>query len=161
LVKTAAGVAAAAATGSLAATPNSEWYRALNKPRWQPKAAVFPLVWTPLYGLIAVAGARTLDRLAGNDRIQFRRLYATDLVLNAAWTLIFFRARRPRLAALEIVALNVTNVVLLGKAWRSDRLAGLTLLPYVAWTGFATVLNGSLVARNPGRGRRGRRLRLR
>jgi tryptophan-rich sensory protein len=148
LVKTAAGVAAAAAAGSAATTPSSEWYRSLDKPAWQPPPAAFPAVWTSLYALIAIAGARALDRLPPPERSRFWRTYAVNLGLNAAWTAVFFGARRPKLALLEIAALNASNLALLRRAWQTDRLAGAALLPYVAWTGFATALNGSIAARN-------------
>lgn len=148
LAKTAAGVTAAATAGSLATTPKSDWYQSLDKPRWQPPPTAFPAVWTPLYALIAVAGARAIDRLHGTDRRQFRRAYAANLALNAAWTAIFFRARQPKLALLEILALDAANVALLRRAWHADRAAALALLPYVAWTGFATVLNAAIVSRN-------------
>jgi tryptophan-rich sensory protein len=152
LVKTAAGVAAAAAAGSSATRPNSEWYRSLDKPAWQPPPAAFPVVWTSLYALIAFATARALDRMTPTERARFWRAYALNLGLNAGWTLVFFGARRPRLALVEIAALNASNLALLRRAWRSDRLAGTALLPYVVWTGFATVLNRSIAARNNGRG---------
>lgn len=108
------------------------------------------MVWTPLYALIAVAGARAIDGLQGARRSQFVRTYAANLALNATWTAIFFRARRPKLALLEIVALDAANILLLGRAWRSDRAAAVALLPYVGWTAFATVLNGAIASRNPG-----------
>lgn len=148
LAKTAAGVVAAATAASVATSPRSDWYRSLVKPRWQPPPAAFPVVWTPLYALIAVAGARVLDRLEGTCRSRFRRSYTANLALNAAWTAIFFRARRPKLAFLEIMVLDAVNVALLRRAWRADPAAALALLPYVAWTGFATVLNGAIVSRN-------------
>lgn len=148
LAKTAAGVTVAATAGSLATTPKSDWYRSLDKPSWQPPPAAFPPIWTSLYALIAVAGARALDRLHGRSRRRFRRTYAASLALNAAWTAIFFRARQPKLAFLEILALDAANLALLRRARRADRAAVLALLPYIAWTGFATVLNGSIASRN-------------
>lgn len=151
LVKTGLATAATAASGAVATNPASDWYRSLDKPAWQPPPAAFPAVWTPLYALIAFAGARVLDRTAGPQRARFARAYAVDLALNAGWTALFFRARSPRSALVEIVALNAANVGLLRQAWRADRLAGASLLPYVAWTGFATALNASLAARNPAR----------
>ena len=149
VVKTAAAVGVTAAVGSIANTPSSGWYRSLRKPRWQPPPAAFPVVWTPLYGLLAVAGARVLDRTTGEERAAFARAYATNLALNAGWTAVFFRARRPKLALAEIAALNGSNLDLLRRAWRADRLAGSALLPYVAWTGFASALNAAIAARNP------------
>lgn len=149
LAKTAAATGAAALAGSIGSTATSPWYRSLDKPRWQPPPAAFPLVWTTLYALIALAGARAMDRLSGPQRSGFTRRYAADLALNAAWTPLFFRVRRPRLALAEIAVLNVANLALLTRAWRADRAAGIMLLPYVAWTGFATALNASIAARNP------------
>jgi len=148
VAKTGAAVAATAAAGSIATTPASGWYRSLDKPSWQPPPAVFPVVWTPLYVLIAVAAARVLDRTEGRERSAFTRAFARNLALNAGWTAVFFRARRPTLALVEIVALNASNVDLLRRAWRTDRLAGAALAPYVAWTAFATMLNAAIGARN-------------
>lgn len=148
LTKTAAAVAAAAGAGSVVTSPNSEWYRSLDKPAWQPAPAAFPAVWTSLYALIAFAGARALDRVSPRDRRAFWRAYAVNLGLNTGWSVAFFGAKKPRLALLELVALNASNLALVRRVWRIDRLAGTALLPYLAWTGFATVLNSSITARN-------------
>ncbi|MEE3919474.1 TspO/MBR family protein [Micromonospora sp. BRA006-A] len=119
LVKTAAAVTATAAAGAVATSTgtSSRWYRRLRKPAWQPPSAAFPVVWTPLYGLIAVAGARALDRSEG-ERAAFARGYALNLALNAGWTALFFGARRPGAALAEIAALNASNLVLLRRARR-------------------------------------------
>jgi benzodiazapine receptor len=147
-VKTTAAVVAAAGAGSIATDPGSRWYRTLRKPSWQPPPVAFPAVWTPLYALIAVAGTRALNRGDEAERRAFARSYAINLGLNAAWTALFFRARQPRAALAEIVVLNVSNVLLLRRAARTDRLAGAALAPYVAWTMFATALNAAIVRRN-------------
>jgi benzodiazapine receptor len=149
-VKTTAAVTAAAAAGSIATDPASPWYRTLRKPSWQPPPAAFPAVWTPLYALIAVAGTRALNNSRDEaERGAFARSYGINLGLNAAWTLLFFGAKRPKLALAEIVTLNVSNVLLWRRAARTDRLAGAALAPYVAWTLFATALNTAIVRRNP------------
>ncbi|MGC4899186.1 TspO/MBR family protein [Micromonospora echinospora] len=149
LVKTAAAVTATAAATSTGTS--TRWYRRLRKPAWQPPSAAFPLVWTPLYGLIALAGARTLDRSEGPERAAFARGYALNLALNAGWSALFFGARKPGAALAGIAALNASNLVLLRRAARTDRPAGAALAPYVAWTLFATALNGAIVGLNRGR----------
>ncbi|MEQ4301453.1 TspO/MBR family protein [Plantactinospora sp. B6F1] len=152
LAKTGLATALAAAAGSLATDARSAWYRSLDKPAWQPPPAAFPAVWTPLYASIAFAAARALDAsTTAAQRSGFRRAYAIDLALNAGWTALFFRARRPRLALAELILLNAANAALLHRAWRADRVAGAALLPYLAWTGFATALNTAIAVRNPGR----------
>jgi translocator protein len=142
-------VTVAAAAGSVAADPGSAWYRSLRKPRWQPPAAAYALVWTPLYVAIAYAGARVLSR-AGHGRGRFARSLVLNLALNGAWTPLFFRARRPRIALADIACLDVANVALIRRAWQADRVAAALLVPYAAWTAFATVLNAEIVRLNPG-----------
>ena len=154
---TAAGaVAAAAVAGSVASRPGSDWYRRLRKPSWQPPPAAFPLVWTPLYAAIAASGSRALSR-AGHGRPDGHRQQAAvlrrlllDMALNAAWTALFFQARRPRAALADLILLDAANVALARRTWQADRLAGALLVPYTAWCAFATALNAEIVRLNPG-----------
>ncbi len=142
-------VAATAAIGGVGADPGSAWYRSLRKPRWQPPPPAYALVWTPLYVTIAYAGARALARALSRDRSQLAGGLLLDLALNAAWTPLFFRARRPRAALAEIACLDIANVLLIRQTWRADRTAAVILLPYVGWTAFATALNAEIVRLNP------------
>ncbi|MCD0480884.1 TspO/MBR family protein [Streptacidiphilus sp. ASG 303] len=153
----AAAVAATAAAGAAATTPDDAWYRRLEKPSWQPPPQAFGLVWTPVYTLIAYSAYRVLPRLDGPARRRYAAAFAGNMLLNAGWTWVFFRARRPRAAVAEIAALQASNADLLRRSWAADRRAGAALLPYVAWTGFATALNTAIARRNPGADGRGRR----
>jgi tryptophan-rich sensory protein len=148
LVKTAAAVTATALLGAVSTDPRSGWYEGLNKPSWQPPPAAFGAVWTPLYALIAVGGARVMDRTSGEERRGFGRAYTVNLALNAAWTPLFFGAKAPLAALVDVAALNVSNAHLLRRAWRADRPAAACLAPYVAWTYFASALNIAIVHRN-------------
>ena len=56
-----AASATAAVVGSIGTTPDSLGIERSTKPDWQPPSIAFPLVWTPLYGLIAFGTARMLD----------------------------------------------------------------------------------------------------
>ncbi|GII79200.1 tryptophan-rich sensory protein [Sphaerisporangium rufum] len=149
LVKTSLATAVTAVAGSLATDPKSRWYRRLDKPSWQPPPPAYGAVWTPLYVLIAYAGARALSRAGEAERPALARALGVNLALNAAWTPLFFKLRRPRAALAELVALNVSNAALTRRTLRADRTAGLLLLPYAGWTLFATALNAAIVRRNP------------
>jgi translocator protein len=146
---TSAAVTATAVLGAVASSPGSRWYRALDKPSWQPPGAVFGPVWTTLYGLIAFAGGRTLARSDGAERRGYLGAFGANLALNTAWSWIFFRAHRPRAAAVEAVVLAVSSADLARRSWARDRAAGVALLPYAAWTAFAAVLSGAIARRNP------------
>ena len=95
LARTALAVTATALVGGLATDPGSRWYRALDKPSWQPPPPACGLVWTPLYGDLAALSARALDRLPDGERTGYGRAPAANLALNAGWSWMFFRAHRP------------------------------------------------------------------
>jgi benzodiazapine receptor len=142
--------AAAAGVGFLGTKPDSAWYRSLDKPSWQPPAVAFPLVWTPLYGLIAWGAGRALDRAAQSSEGDRRLLVLTaaDLAVNAGWCWAFFVRRSPATGLAVILGLDALNVALLREAGRHDRAAAAALAPYVGWTAFATALNASIWRRN-------------
>ena len=138
--------AAAAALGSLGTKPDSSWYRSLDKPDWQPPGVAFPLVWTPLYGLIAWGTGRAASVPEGRGAVL--ALTGADLAVNAGWCWAFFDRESPRAGLATIALLNGLNLVLLREAARRDPVAAAALAPYVVWTGFATALNASIWRRN-------------
>jgi benzodiazapine receptor len=145
---TTALTAAAVAVGRAGTTPGSGWYLSLDKPRWRPPGYAFPLIWTPLYGLIAWGTGRMVDRASEEDRSRLLALTAADLAANAGWCWVFFRRRSPAGGLAAIAVLDVLNVVLVREAAARDKKAGAALLPYALWTGFATALNASIWRRN-------------
>jgi translocator protein len=140
--------AAAAALGSRGSTPGSDWYASLDKPDWQPPGYAFPLVWTPLYGLIAWGTGRMVERAAPQDRARLLALTGADLAANAGWSWAFFTMRSPRNGLAVIAVLNVLNIAIVRQAVARDKSAAAALVPYVLWTGFATALNVSIWRRN-------------
>ncbi len=127
------------------------WYAGLAKPAWNPPSWVFAPVWTVLYALMAVAGwlawrTREPARAPGAapDRALALGAFALQLVLNGAWSWLFFGLHRPGVAFAEIVALWLAILVTVVLFWRLRPLAGALLLPYLAWVGFAAALNLAL-----------------
>lgn len=123
-----------------------DWYLALRKPSWNPPSYVFAPVWTTLYVLMGVASWLAWR---GGAPAGGLALYGAQLALNFAWSLLFFRARSPRWALVDIVALLGVLAATASAFWRADAVAGLLLLPYIAWVAFATALNASIVSLNP------------
>jgi tryptophan-rich sensory protein len=150
LARTSAAVVAAAVIGGLGTDVGSRWYRQLDKPAWQPPGAAFGPAWTTLYGLMAVASARTLDRMEEpEERRAFATAFGANLVLNAGWNWLFFRARRPRWALAEILLLEVSTLDVTRRAAKIDGPAAKMLVPYAGWVAFATLLNAAIARRNP------------
>jgi tryptophan-rich sensory protein len=152
LVKTAAAVVTTAVLGGLGTDVTSRWYQGLDKPPWQPPGWVFGPAWTTLYALIAVGSARALDRSPDEARRSaLARSLAVNLVLNAGWNWLFFRARRPDLALAEVALLEASTLDLARRTGRADPVAGRLLWPYAAWVTFASALNRAIAHRNPAR----------
>lgn len=145
---TSAMTLAAAVVGSLGARTDSAWYERLDLPPWQPPDLAFPLVWTPLYGLVAWGTGRLVDSAEEGERRRLLGLVAADLVANAGWNWAFFAARSPAGGFAVVATLDALNLALLREAARRDRAAATALAPYVAWCGFATALNASIWRRN-------------
>ena len=121
-----------------------EWYASLKKPSWNPPGWIFGPVWTALYALMAVAA--WLVWLRGGFAVQRRplKLFLGQLVLNAAWSPIFFGLHQPGAAFAEIVLLWAAIVVTLAAFRRVSGAASLLLVPYLLWVTFAAVLNFAL-----------------
>ena len=147
-------VVATAAAGTAASAPavSSGWYRRLKKPSWQPPGAAFGPVWTILYGCVALSmlDVRRGHRADASGPGPIFVLYGSNLVLNAAWTWLFFRFRLLRAAGLEIVVLEATTVALIVRLRRRAPRAALLLVPYALWVAFAAALNWAIAARNRG-----------
>jgi tryptophan-rich sensory protein len=116
------------------------WYATLVQPALAPPNWVFGPVWTTLYTLLGVA-AWLVSRAESPDKRLAYATFGVQLVLNAAWSFVFFGAEAigPALAVILVLLVAiVANAVLFA---RVDRRAGLLLLPYLAWVAFATYLN--------------------
>ena len=126
-----------------------EWYRRLDKPRWRPPDWLFAPVWTLLYAMIASSGWLVWREKGLADASVPLTAYAVQLVLNAAWTPIFFGLRRPGLAAIEIAILWASIVATIFFFYPVSPSAAGLLVPYLVWVSFAAALNISIWRRNP------------
>lgn len=129
-------------SGQFATYPSLPWYEQLAKPSFNPPSWVFAEVWATLYALMAYALFRILRlRDQSQERTRALLLFFVMLVLNAAWSWMFFRAHSPLLGLINIVPqLAVTAATALA-FWRLNKIAALCLVPLVVWVAFAAVLN--------------------
>lgn len=140
LVTAVAPVAAAAGLGGLGARDAPTAYGRLRKPGWAPPAGAFGPVWSALYVGIGAAGWR----LQAGGSAATKRLHLTQLALNAAWPVVFFTVRDKRASLAVIGALDAVVAAEVLRLRREDPVAAALLLPYLAWSGFATALNAAV-----------------
>ena len=133
---------AAAGAGSIF-VPGT-WYQTLVKPPWTPPSWLFGPVWTVLYGMMAAAAWLVWKRYGVSGAGVPLAAFVAQLALNVAWSWLFFGLHRPGLAFAEIVLLWLAILATLVLFWNAERLAGVLLVPYLAWVSFAAVLNFAL-----------------
>ena len=142
------------AVGAVGAIFTSEaiptWYAAIEKPAWNPPSWLFGPVWSFLYITMGLSAWLVWRSGRGQAVAVERRVttallvYAAQLGANAAWSPIFFGVKSLGLALAVIALLLVLIVATIHSFYQVNRLAGLLLVPYLAWVSFATVLNATI-----------------
>lgn len=125
------------------------WYAALKKPLITPPDWVFAPVWITLYVLMGVAAflvwrENRLEKARRNALV----LFGIQLSLNALWSFFFFGLRSPLTGLFGIVVLGIFVYLTLRAFLRISYPAGILMIPYLLWTGFAAGLNFSIYILN-------------
>jgi translocator protein len=122
-----------------------EWYPTLNKPSWTPPNWLFGPMWTVLYIMMAVAA--WLVWRAGRAQTALILFFA-QLLLNLAWSFLFFGAQSPVLGLIDIAILWLAIAATIFAFSMRSRLAAFLMVPYISWVSLAAALNASIVILN-------------
>ena len=125
------------------------WFDALRKPAIMPPGWVFGAAWTLLYILLGFAVALILHARGARGRGLALALFVLQLLLNYAWSPIFFAYHEVGAAFWTILAMIAISAVTALLFWRIRRPAGLLMLPYLAWLCFAAILTWQISVLNP------------
>jgi translocator protein len=131
--------------GMVTAPAVAEWYPTLVKPSWRPPNWLFAPAWTALYIMMAVAA--WLVWKAGDAKPALL-LWGGQLLLNFAWSFLFFGARSPVLGLIDIVLLWLAIAATIFAFSFKSRAAAFLMVPYLCWVSFATALNAAIVMLN-------------
>ena len=133
---------AAAGIGGAVTTPKiATWYAALAKPSWNPPNWIFGPVWSVLYLCMAIAAWLVWRQGGLAGAATPLALFAVQLVLNLAWSWLFFGFENPGLAFVDIVLLWAAIAATMVAFWFRSAIAGILFVPYLAWVSFAAILN--------------------
>jgi len=136
-------------SGKVGSSADSPWFVALAKPSTFPPPATFGIVWTVLYALIGVAFALVCSSWGARFRVAAIAMFIVQLLINLAWSPVFFALHEIKVALAILLALDVAVLLTTALFWRVRRLAGWLMVPYVLWILFATVLNWQILELNP------------
>jgi benzodiazapine receptor len=129
------------------------WFAALAKPGFMPPGWAFPVAWTILYICLGLALAQILHARGARGRGVALTVFLAQLVLNYAWSPVFFGMQRIWPAFAIIAAMFVLSVVAAFLFLRIRKGAAFLMLPYLAWLCLAAALNYEIGRLNPDGGR--------
>lgn len=126
------------------------WYASLTKPAFTPPGWLFGPVWILLYllmgmSLYLVYSSRKQGKSGTNAALY---AFAVQLVLNVAWSIVFFGLKSISYRFVTILLLLISIIITIILFFRSSKTAGTLLLPYLFWVTFASVLNYSILILN-------------
>jgi translocator protein len=134
---------------SQAGPSQTEWYRSLIKPPGQPPDWMFGVVWTILYLLMAIAAWLVWWQGWNHPGVKLALgLFALQLLLNFLWSPAFFGMQSLVLGLVVIIPLLILIGLTTLAFFRVNTIAGVLMLPYLLWVGYATYLNAALLVLN-------------
>jgi len=139
-------VAVAAASGIL--TPPGAWYEGLTKPPGTPPDLVFPIAWTLLYALMAVAAWLVWLRVGLGEGLAAFVPFLGQLGANGLWSPLFFGYQLPLLALVDLVVLWGLIALTMRRFHGHRPLAAGLLAPYLLWVTYAGYLNAGILLLN-------------
>jgi tryptophan-rich sensory protein len=135
--------------GSWLTQQGMAWYQTISLPVFTPPRSVFPLVWTALYLLTALAACLWWKAAQSKkDRILISFLFVSNAVLNGLWSYLFFYRHLIGWAIIDAIALFISLVALIYAMRPITRWGAILLWPYAAWVAFAVFLNTVIWLKN-------------
>lgn len=132
--------------GLLTTQTAKEDFEKYKQPPFSPPKEAFGIVWPILYTTMGIA--RTITKSSRKDTEANAYLYNSQLGLNYLWSVLYFKFKLRGTALIESYVLFASVLLTTAAFYKTNKFAGLLLVPYVAWTAYATYLNAGFIALN-------------
>jgi len=115
-------------------------YPYLNNPALTPPNIVFPIAWNILYICMGLSLGFILN---STDRMKkpLIILFFVQLLLNFAWSMLFFYGRNPFLGLVDIILLAICIIIYIFRSYSVSKISSFLFIPYILWVTFAAYLN--------------------
>jgi len=137
-------VSIGAISGIATASSINGWYLTLNKPFFNPPNFLFGPVWTALYILMGISFYLILMSPKNELRKKAIVIFIVQLVLNFAWSFLFFKYQLLGWAFAEIILIWISILTMIIVFYKINKTTALIQIPYLMWVSFASILNGAI-----------------
>ena len=131
--------------GLITASFKEPWYSEIILPSFNPPSWVFAPVWTTLYIMMAIAVWKIW---INSFDFKILKLYFIHLFFNGTWSIAFFGFHQIGIALINLFIILFFIVLLMKKYFNRDKISFYLMLPYLTWSGYAFILNSSILALN-------------
>ncbi|MDA9918387.1 tryptophan-rich sensory protein [Erythrobacter sp.] len=128
---------------------DTAWFQSLNKPAIFPPPAAFGIVWAILWVMIGFSLALVASAWGAYGREIALGAFALHFIGTLAWTPVFFGMQEMQAALFVLAYVVVSLIAVIFLFWKVRKTAAMLLMPYLAWTAFAAVLNYQFIGENP------------
>jgi len=129
---------------SASVTKNSviEWYPSIIKPSFTPPNWIFAPVWSILYIMMGISWGH-VNKIRKSAKLFTKQniAFITQLLLNGAWSYIFFGLHEIGYAWLDLNLILISLTVTIYYFFKISKFAGWLLIPYLVWSIYANILN--------------------
>ena len=121
------------------------WYETLIKPEFTPPKWIFAPVWSLLYLMMGFAWGH-INAIYSDHNItkKANTIFATQLLFNFLWSIIYFWFHNIGYALADIILLWITLIWTIYEFFKISKLSGWLLIPYLLWTSYAAILNATI-----------------
>ena len=136
---------ASAIGGFTTASFKEPWYSEIILPSFNPPSWVFGPVWTTLYVMMSIAIWKIwINSFDAN----ILKLYFVHLFFNSTWSIVFFGFHLIGLALVNLIIILLFIIFLMKEYLMRDKTSFYLMVPYLAWSSYALILNSSIFLLN-------------
>ena len=131
--------------GFITASFKEPWYSEIILPSFNPPSWVFAPIWTTLYIMMAIAVWKIW---INSFDFKILKLYFIHLFFNGTWSIAFFGFHQIGIALINLFIILFFIVLLMKRYFYRDKISFYLMVPYLTWSGYAFILNSSILALN-------------
>lgn len=127
---------------------DTEFYKNLKKPFFQPPKWIFTPVWSIIYVLLLISLILIINAPDNKYKLIAYIIFTVQMLLNISWIPLFFKAQKICAALIISILLFLSVLGMVIIFYKISILSGLLQIPYLLWSGFASILNFYICTNN-------------
>ena len=131
--------------GYVTSTFKEPWYSQIILPSFNPPSWVFAPLCSTLYFLMSLAICKVWIK---SFETKLLKIYFIHLFFNSTWSVVFFGFHLIGAALVNLLIILIFIIILMKEYFFRDKISFYLMIPYLAWSSYALILNTSIFLLN-------------